>query len=105
MIRYDINSTRFKTANTLYTHNLSDKTRISWCLYSQSKRDRIPTWRIFREKNYYFKLLYNLNQVCELETRLSEMNKMKDEEESSRKNAEEMIEKLKQESKDKVYIF
>ena len=56
-------------------------------------------------KTNYFKLLYDLNQVCELETRLSEMNKMKDEEESSRKNAEEMIEKLKQESKDKVYIF
>jgi hypothetical protein len=30
------------------------------------------------------------------------MSKMKNEEESSRKNAEEIIEKLKQESKDKV---
>ena len=39
-----------------------------------------------------------------LEARLSEMSKMKDDEEMSRKNAEEMIEKLKQESKDKVCL-
>ena len=33
-----------------------------------------------------------------------EVSKMKDDEEMSRKNAEEMIEKLKQESKDKVCL-